>query len=68
MLLVAMLAANLSQHAKLLLVCQCHAESTACLLLQSRFFAVCGFGNLPGDVVFYDKKVDGKCKIMGSTR
>ena len=40
----------------------------AFLLLQSRFFAVCGFGNLPGDVVFYDKKVDGKCKFMGSTR
>ena len=37
-------------------------------LLQSRFFAICGFGNLPGDVTFYDKKADGKCKIMSQVR
>lgn len=33
-----------------------------------RFFALAGFGNLPGDLVFYDKKADAKCKLMGSTR
>ena len=33
-----------------------------------RFFALAGFGNLPGDLVFYDKKLDGKCKQMGATR
>lgn len=33
-----------------------------------RFFCLAGFGNLPGDVAFYDKKADGKCKSMGMTR
>ena len=33
-----------------------------------RFFALAGFGNLPGDLVFYDKKMDGKCRQMGATR
>jgi translation initiation factor 2A len=33
-----------------------------------RFFALAGFGNLPGDVTFYDKKADAKCKVMGTTR
>lgn len=35
---------------------------------HGRFFAIAGFGNLPGDVVFYDRKSDGKCKSMGATR
>ncbi|KAK9828927.1 hypothetical protein WJX72_002838 [[Myrmecia] bisecta] len=35
---------------------------------QGRFLAVAGFGNLPGDIVFFDKKADGKCKQMGSNR
>ncbi|XRB05145.1 Eukaryotic translation initiation factor 2A [Pycnococcus provasolii] len=30
-----------------------------------RFIALCGFGNLPGDVTFYDRKADGKCKKIG---
>ena len=38
------------------------------LSLQGRFLAIAGFGNLPGDVVFFDKKPDGKCKQMGATR
>ncbi len=33
-----------------------------------RFLALAGFGNLPGDLAFYDKKADGKCKPMGTTR
>lgn len=33
-----------------------------------RFFVLAGFGNLPGDMTFYDKKADCKCKVMGSTR
>ena len=33
-----------------------------------RFLALAGFGNLPGDVAFFDKKADGKCKPMGTTR
>lgn len=33
-----------------------------------RFFVLAGFGNLPGDMTFYDKKADSKCKVMGSTR
>jgi len=33
-----------------------------------RFFALAGFGNLPGDLTFYDKKADAKCKVMGTTR
>ena len=40
----------------------------ACISLQGRFLAIAGFGNLPGDVVFFDKKPDGKCKQMGATR
>ena len=36
--------------------------------MQGRFLAIAGFGNLPGDVVFYDKKPDGKCKQMGAMR
>ena len=27
-----------------------------------------GFGNLPGDILFFDKKADGKLKQMGATR
>ena len=34
----------------------------------SRFLVIGGFGNLPGDIEFYDKKADGKCKIMGKVR
>lgn len=33
-----------------------------------RFLALAGFGNLPGDIAFFDKKADGKCKPMGTTR
>jgi len=33
-----------------------------------RFLVVAGFGNLPGDLAFFDKKADGKCKPMGSGR
>lgn len=33
-----------------------------------RFLALAGFGNLPGDVAFFDKKADGKCKSMGTSR
>lgn len=33
-----------------------------------RFFVLAGFGNLPGDMTFYDKKADCRCKVMGSTR
>jgi hypothetical protein len=35
---------------------------------HGRFVAVAGFGNLPGDLVFYEKKADGKCKKVGATR
>jgi Eukaryotic translation initiation factor eIF2A len=35
---------------------------------HGRFLAIAGFGNLPGDVVFYDRKADGKCKRMGAAR
>ena len=35
---------------------------------HGRFVAVAGFGNLPGDLVFYEKKADGKCKKIGETR
>ncbi|QDZ20404.1 eukaryotic translation initiation factor 2A [Chloropicon primus] len=34
----------------------------------SRFLVIGGFGNLPGDIEFYDKKADGKCKVMGKVR
>ena len=33
-----------------------------------RFVCLAGFGNLPGDVVFFDRKADGKYKVIGSTR
>lgn len=33
-----------------------------------RFLFIGGFGNLPGDIQFYDKKADGKCKLMGKVR
>ena len=33
-----------------------------------RFFVLAGIGNLPGDLSFYDKKADGKCKLMAATR
>ncbi|GLC40839.1 hypothetical protein PLESTM_001117500 [Pleodorina starrii] len=33
-----------------------------------RFFVIAGFGNLPGDIVFYDKKTSGTCKQMGAVR
>ncbi|GAX75533.1 hypothetical protein CEUSTIGMA_g2976.t1 [Chlamydomonas eustigma] len=33
-----------------------------------RFLAVAGFGNLPGDIIFYDKKASGTCKQMGAVR
>ena len=33
-----------------------------------RFLFIGGFGNLPGDILFYDKKADGKCKLMGKVR
>lgn len=37
-------------------------------VMQGRFLAVAGFGNLPGDILFFDKKPDGKLKQMGATR
>ena len=33
-----------------------------------RFLVLAGFGNLPGDMAFFDRKADGKVKPMGSTR
>lgn len=33
-----------------------------------RFFVLAGFGNLPGDLAFFDKKADAKCKSMGTSR
>ncbi|KAG2484504.1 hypothetical protein HYH03_016647 [Edaphochlamys debaryana] len=33
-----------------------------------RFFAIAGFGNLPGEIVFYDRKASGSCKQMGAVR
>ncbi|KAA6416608.1 MAG: eukaryotic translation initiation factor 2A-like [Trebouxia sp. A1-2] len=33
-----------------------------------RFLALCGFGNLPGDITFLDKKADGKCKVISQVR
>jgi translation initiation factor 2A len=35
---------------------------------SGRFLAICGFGNLPGDMVFFDKKADMKCRAMGAGR
>lgn len=35
---------------------------------HGRFIMLGGFGNLPGDMEFFDKKADGKCKLMGSVR
>ena len=35
---------------------------------HGRFAAIAGFGNLPGDLVFYEKKADGKCNKIGATR
>ena len=33
-----------------------------------RFVCLAGFGNLPGDIKFFDRKADGKYKLVGSTR
>ena len=33
-----------------------------------RFLCLGGFGNLPGDLEFFDKKADGKCKPTGAVR
>eukprot|EP00199_Chlamydomonas_sp_CCMP681_P001252 CAMPEP_0119115726 /NCGR_PEP_ID=MMETSP1180-20130426/51898_1 /TAXON_ID=3052 ORGANISM="Chlamydomonas cf sp, Strain CCMP681" /NCGR_SAMPLE_ID=MMETSP1180 /ASSEMBLY_ACC=CAM_ASM_000741 /LENGTH=630 /DNA_ID=CAMNT_0007104815 /DNA_START=17 /DNA_END=1909 /DNA_ORIENTATION=- len=33
-----------------------------------RFIALAGFGNLPGDILFFDKKTSGACRQMGATR
>jgi translation initiation factor 2A len=33
-----------------------------------RFLVLAGFGNLPGDLAFFDKKADGKLKPMGTAR
>lgn len=35
---------------------------------HSRFLCLCGFGNLPGDMEFFDKKADGKCKKLGEVK
>ena len=55
--------------------CACHHSNTTVGGLpavrwspHSRFLAMAGFGNLPGDIFFYDKKADGKCKRVGETR
>lgn len=37
-------------------------------MVQGRFLALCGFGNLPGDITFLDKKADGKCKVISQVR
>ena len=49
----------------ILLVKQC---LRSCFQVQGRFLALAGFGNLPGDVVFFDRKSDGRCKQMGAVR
>jgi translation initiation factor 2A len=33
-----------------------------------RFVCLAGFGNLPGDMKFFDRKTDGKYKLVGATR
>jgi translation initiation factor 2A len=33
-----------------------------------RFVLLAGFGNLPGDMKFFDRKADGKYKLVGATR
>ena len=33
-----------------------------------RFICLAGFGNLPGDMKFFDRKADGKYKLVGETR
>jgi len=33
-----------------------------------RFICLAGFGNLPGDMKFFDRKSDGKYKLVGATR
>lgn len=33
-----------------------------------RFIALAGFGNLPGDILLFDKKASGTCKQMGAAR
>mmetsp|Transcript_31531 Transcript_31531/g.57290 ORF Transcript_31531/g.57290 Transcript_31531/m.57290 type:complete len:604 (-) Transcript_31531:203-2014(-) len=33
-----------------------------------RVFCLAGFGNLPGDVAFFEKKRDGKCYALGKVR
>jgi translation initiation factor 2A len=35
---------------------------------HGRFLVLAGFGNLPGDLAFFDRKADGKFKPMGSSR
>lgn len=35
---------------------------------SGRFLALCGFGNLAGDVAFFDRKADGKLKPCGAVR
>ncbi len=42
--------------------------STACWNPFGRFLVLAGFGNLPGDLAFFDKKADGKLKPMGTSR
>ena len=33
-----------------------------------RFICLAGFGNLPGDMQFFDRKADGKYKVIGKAR
>ena len=33
-----------------------------------RFLCLAGFGNLPGDMQFFDRKADGKYKVIGKAR
>ncbi|GMH45057.1 hypothetical protein BSKO_13014 [Bryopsis sp. KO-2023] len=35
---------------------------------QGRFLCVAGFGNLPGDIVFWDKKNNGSCRRITTVR
>ena len=39
-----------------------------CGWLQGRFLAVSGFGNLPGDIGFYEKQEDNTCTPLGAAK
>jgi hypothetical protein len=37
-------------------------------IMQGRFLAVAGFGNLPGDIGFHEKQADDKCTPLGAAK